>query len=192
MTGLWMALAVAAAALGACLAVGRPRSVQRLRCCTRTGVFTWNPCETLLLQLMAAALERGASIPRALEAVGQACPPSTARRCGAVARALDAGVPWDDAWAVGGESEDDADDVDGVGAALALLADVLRPSWQEGVSAVGQLRAALDLSDTRARMRIEREASSLSVRLLLPTGLCFLPAFLCIAIVPAVISFARG
>ena len=36
-----------------------------------------------------------------------------------------------------------------------------------------------------------KETSRLSVRLLLPVGLCFLPAFICIGIVPTVASMMR-
>ena len=36
-----------------------------------------------------------------------------------------------------------------------------------------------------------QESSKLSVRLLLPVGLCFLPSFICIGILPTVMSLMR-
>ena len=45
--------------------------------------------------------------------------------------------------------------------------------------------------DGSERARIEQRASRLSVRLLLPMGLCLLPAFLLIAVVPTIMSFMR-
>ena len=39
------------------------------------------------------------------------------------------------------------------------------------------------------RSRIEQSAAKLSIRLLLPTGLCMLPAFVAIGVIPAVMSF---
>ncbi|KFI65313.1 type II secretion system F family protein [Bifidobacterium cuniculi] len=177
MSGIWAVLA--AWCMTACVlaATGRPGRTGEE---SRDGCFTWNPTVALMLELVRAALEQGSSIPRALEAVGGACSPHLGERCARVAQALDRGVPWEDAWDVG------------EGEAMALLRDTLRRSWTDGAGAVGQLEAALELADTRERMRIERAASRLSVGLLLPTGLCFLPAFLCVGVVPAIISFTQG
>ena len=36
---------------------------------------------------------------------------------------------------------------------------------------------------------IERNAAKLSVKLLMPTGLCFLPAFVLVGVIPAIASF---
>ena len=36
---------------------------------------------------------------------------------------------------------------------------------------------------------MERAAARLSVRLLMPTGLCFLPAFVIVGVLPAIASF---
>lgn len=181
MSGIWCILAaccMAAAVLMATGRAGRERRVDHDEC------FTWNPTVALMLELVCAALEQGASIPRALETVGRACSPRLGQCCAQVAQALARGVPWEDAWDV-----EEGTPTDG---AMALLRDTLRRSWTDGAGAVGQLRTAIDLADTRERMGIERAASRLSVSLLLPTGLCFLPAFLCIGVVPAIISFTRG
>ena len=54
---------------------------------------------------------------------------------------------------------------------------------------MNRLEAAIEQLDWDERARIEQSAAKLSVRLLLPTGLCMLPAFVAIGVVPAVMSF---
>ena len=46
------------------------------------------------------------------------------------------------------------------------------------------MTAAIECVDGAARAGIERRAAKLSVRLLMPTGLCFLPAFICVGVIP--------
>lgn len=147
----------------------------------------WEPSGTLVIALVVAALEQGASIPTALRTVGACCGPACASALADVADSLEQGVPWGDAWSVADEPG-----TRGLAAVLHTLADALRSPWQDGSAAVPRLRAAAEQLDSLERMHIERTASALSVRLLLPMGLCFLPAFLCIAVVPTIMSFLRG
>lgn len=72
---------------------------------------------------------------------------------------------------------------------LNLLRDTLEPSWRRGVSPILRLEAAVEQFDTDERSRIEMGTARLSVRLLLPTGLCVLPAFIVIGVIPCVASF---
>ncbi|RYQ12098.1 type II secretion system protein [Bifidobacterium pseudolongum subsp. globosum] len=151
----------------------------------------WEPSGTLVIALVIAALEQGASIPAALRTVGTCCGPACANALAAVAGALERGVPWDDAWSVASALVDEPG-TRGLAAVLHTLDDALRSPWLDGSAAVPRLRAAAEQLDSLERMRIERAASTLSVRLLLPMGLCFLPAFLCIAVVPTIMSFVQG
>lgn len=151
----------------------------------------WEPSGTLVIALVIAALEQGASIPTALRTVGACCGPACASALADVAGALEQGVPWSDAWSVAGALADEPN-MRGLASVLHTLADALRSPWQDGSAAVPRLRAAAEQLDSLERMRIERAASALSVRLLLPMGLCFLPAFLCIAVVPTIMSFVQG
>ncbi len=139
----------------------------------------WEPSGTLVIALVIAALEQGASIPTALRTVGACCGPACASALADVADALEQGVPWSDAWSVAGALADEPN-TRGLASVLHTLADALRSPWQDGSAAVPRLRAAAEQLDSLERMRIERAASALSVRLLLPMGLCFLPAFLCL------------
>lgn len=68
------------------------------------------------------------------------------------------------------------------------IRDALADSWNRGVSPIGRLEAAIDQADAVERAAIEQGAARLSVRLLLPTGLCFLPAFLFLAVIPSIVS----
>lgn len=144
----------------------------------------WVPNATLVLELLAAALEGGQSIPDALRAVGACCTGPCAGAFAAVSDGLMEGASWDEAWVC-------APDEPRLAAVCSAVRDALRESWNEGVAAVAQIDAAMEQLDTMERMGIERAASKLSVRLLLPMGLCFLPAFLCIAVIPTIISFIR-
>ena len=54
---------------------------------------------------------------------------------------------------------------------------------------MNRLDAAVEQIDWNERSRIEQSAARLSIKLLLPTGLCFLPAFMALGIVPSMASF---
>ena len=88
---------------------------------------------------------------------------------------LNSGMPWNEAW------PDDDD--------CAVVRDAFSSSWSSGSSPVNRLATAIEQLDWDERSRIEQSAAKLSIRLLLPTGLCMLPAFVAIGVIPAVMSF---
>ena len=64
----------------------------------------------------------------------------------------------------------------------------LRPGWEDGASP-GPLLAATAASLRAGRQARDREAAErLAVRLVLPLGLCHLPAFIILGIVPVVVG----
>jgi hypothetical protein len=73
---------------------------------------------------------------------------------------------------------------------MALVHDALADSWAYGSAPMERLEATIAQVDENERSQIEQGASRLSIRLLVPTGLCFLPAFLFIGVIPAIASFA--
>ncbi|MCH9276763.1 hypothetical protein JS533_010845, partial [Bifidobacterium amazonense] len=87
-----------------------------------------------------------------------------------------------------GNGSDNADHAD-VMRLFDVLEDALEPAWRRGASPVMRLEAAIDQLDSDERSRIEESAGRLSVRLLLPTGLCFLPSFIIVGVIPAIASF---
>ncbi|MCL3789325.1 hypothetical protein H6X68_05540 [Actinomyces sp. 186855] len=139
--------------------------------------------EALCLDLACAALGAGASVPGCLEALGRALEEDA---LGVVGRALLLGASWEAAWQA----------PEHTGAAEARrwrhrregLELSLRPGWEDGASPAPLLTARA--AALRAgRQAAEREAAErLAVRLVVPLGLCHLPAFLLLAIVPVVLS----
>jgi len=122
-------------------------------------------------ELIAIALTGGVSTDRAREVVRDA------RRLGATGGGTEpaAGAVRDQA------GSDDRDDVDDVEAVLAL-------SRTAGVPAVELLRASAGHARHRARVQARLRAARLSSRLLLPLGVCTLPAFLLLGVAPMLLS----
>lgn len=174
------------------------------------------PSLGVILEMMAVAMREGTSIPRALEVIGSIVAGRLGAGMRKASSSLMFGYSWEDAWlaaslACRSGSEDDkqasvssgtrgkhrksvgdetpSGDVAFALDALKVLDDALKDSWTRGVSPVGPLESAVEQLDARARASIEQSAQRLSVRLLLPTGLCFLPAFMLIGIIPAIGSF---
>ncbi|MGC5168173.1 type II secretion system F family protein [Luteimicrobium sp. DT211] len=154
----------------------------------------------VVLALVAAACRSGASVARALDAVGAALGGGgvASARGGrgheegagatlrSVASRLALGAPWEGAWA-------DAGDVPSSDRAAArVLLEALRPAWEHGAPPEPALRAA---TDQLRRDRAERSATAagrLGVRLVLPLGLCYLPAFVLVGLVPVLVSYGIG
>jgi len=61
--------------------------------------------------------------------------------------------------------------------------------WTHGDMPGVRLESAIEQLDRDERAAIERNAAKLSVKLLMPTGLCFLPAFVLVGVIPAIASF---
>lgn len=132
-----------------------------------------------LLDLCGAAVAAGAALPRTLVVVGRHLggPDGDALvRAGAT---LELGGAWDLAWA-------------GAPPGAAVVGDALATAWQAGASPGPQLRAASDRLRRERRARVRAAAGALSVRLTLPLGACFLPAFVLLGLVPVVLGLAHG
>ena len=131
--------------------------------------------EALVLDLAAAALEAGASLPGALAALGQAL---DEEQLGVVSRALLIGASWEEAW--------DAPEDAAWRASRGRLEHCLRPGWEDGASPSSPLgRTAASIRAGR-RATDEEAAERLAVRLVIPLGLCHLPAFVLLGIIPVV------
>ena len=130
----------------------------------------------LACDLAAAGLACGAAIPRVLDALAAAC----ARESLAwTAQALRLGVSWADAW------EDTPK-------WSIPLRDALESSWTSG-SAPEMMLARSASWERRSRLAdAKTRAEELSVRLVGPLGVCFLPAFLALGIAPLLASLTGG
>lgn len=126
-----------------------------------------------LVHLLAASLETGADVPGALRLVCSALPGSAADALGRVPPRLELGLDPAAAWQPVLDRP-----------AVAPLARALVRASRSG-SAVGHEidRLAHDLHE-RARAGVEERARTVGVRAAVPLGLCLLPSFVLLGVVP--------
>lgn len=146
------------------------------------GVQRPMPSDAVVLAMLAVAVRQGSSLPRAFEAVGDIVRGDFGAALTSVACALNGGYSWRDAW-------NGALHAHRAGQSMIVVHDALDEAWNRGASPVGPLENAIEQADETHRAAIEQGASRLSVRLLIPTGLCFLPSFILIGVIPAIASF---
>jgi len=138
----------------------------------------------VMLELVGAALRAGAGVPRALEATGAAVDSAAGSAVGvsadgaalrAAADALRLGADWDGAWRRAPDR-------------LGPVHRSLRGAWTDGASPSGALRAAGEELLRARRSAASTAAARLAVRLVLPLGACFLPAFVLVGLVPVLLA----
>ena len=152
------------------------------------------------LHMIIVALQSGVAIPRALASVGSVLPGGHGLWMCNVAKALLKGDTWHEAWSpiyVNFSSVDKkpvntsfigCGTINSSSILSSWLRSGLRESWLSGSSPVPVLVALANHYEKTMANVARQETSKLSVRLLLPVGLCFLPAFICIGILPTVVS----
>jgi len=129
--------------------------------------------------LLAASLRAGLPIAEALRAIADGVPAAAADALRRTSELLALGAPGDEAWRPAAACP-----------ATAPLAHAARRSAQSGSA----LAEAVD--DMAARLRAEQieaaetRAQRAGVLVTGPLGLCFLPSFLCLGVVPVVIGLA--
>ena len=143
------------------------------------------PSLSLVLALLGVAIRQGASLPRALGVIGGLLPGPYGLRMVRVAHLLESGNGWDLSWsgAIGDP---------GYGRSMQVLADCLEPSWRLGSSPLTRIETTIRQLDHHARSMLARATATITVRLLVPTGLCILPAFVLIGVIPCIVAFAGG
>lgn len=144
------------------------RSVKRAEACAPPGADT-----ALMLELLAAQLRAGLSPLAALMALAEALNSGHLRQ---ICRRLQVGATWEVAWAGTASGS------------WGQLRDALAPAYTAGSPSAPLLRALADAQRLSERRAAERAAGKLSVALVVPLGLCSLPAFICLGIVPILIS----
>lgn len=131
----------------------------------------------LAADLLAAAMRAGAPVDRSVLAVAEALDGPLAGRLARVGRTLLLGGGPAEAWSA----------LDGVPGAERLTAAALR-SANSGAALAGALtRLADDLRADRATAA-EASARRAGVLIVLPLGLCFLPAFILAGLVPVIVA----
>lgn len=135
------------------------------------------------LELTATVLESGVPLAEALRIVAESAGSSALQ---GVAHRLRLGLPWDNAWPIeanagGGDSDEQQ--------AMRILREVLTLAVRTGAPTASMLRArAMQLRRSEHR-EAEKMAAALGVKLVVPLGLCSLPSFVCLGVVPILIGF---
>lgn len=135
----------------------------------------------LALDLIVAVLEAGQSPAGALRLIGDAMPGLLGSDLAQLGFRLDVGGDPEALWRAAGERPE-----------IAPLSRAFLRASRSGASATRVLaRAAAELRQQRKASALER-ARSVGVKTAAPLGLCFLPAFVLIGIVPTIISAFQG
>jgi pilus assembly protein TadC len=139
-----------------------------------------DPGAALALVLAAAALRAGAPVVTAIELAAPAADPATAAVLAQIAERLRLGASPEQAWSV---LPDDR------WSSVAVLA---RRSGHSGIKLASAFDRAADQILAQQRAAAVARAHRVGVLAVGPLGACFLPAFVCLGIVPVVVAVASG
>ncbi|WP_181035034.1 type II secretion system F family protein [Arthrobacter sp. B0490] len=164
----------------------------------------------LLLDLLGAMVAAGASVENALSVVAGASDPDLGEALTRVCSARLLGASWESAWESAREPvRDPAADSASTrreGSAAAFAASQRRRAERHRVRTLADLRGGLRFATStgapsaallhahavqlrrRHNREIARKSAALGVQLVLPLGLCSLPAFICLGVVPVVLG----
>lgn len=127
----------------------------------------------LVLEMCATLLETGLPVRAVLEIIGENIPGY--QPLIKVARALELNVSWERSWAQ-------------MPAHIKELELSLRFSQLSGAPVAKLLRSAAQSERKRQLRETEAKGAEFGIKLVIPLGLCALPAFVCLGIIPIVIS----
>jgi Flp pilus assembly protein TadB len=131
----------------------------------------------IVIDLVAGCLDSGASLPDALAAAGMTSTGLLRERCVGMAKSLRTGAIGIEAW------QSWLDDP-----SLAGFARTAARTTHTGAAAAADFRRTATRVRARHRARAQQRVRQASVWLVLPLGLCFLPAFVLVAVVPIVLG----
>ncbi|MCI0687651.1 MAG: type II secretion system F family protein [Sporichthyaceae bacterium] len=135
----------------------------------------------MAVELVAAALRAGAAPEAAARVVAEAMGGSVGLRFGRVEQALRLGAPSAEAWSYLGDDDGPT-----------RIARAAQRTDHSGAALAGTLaRVADDLRADRAQAT-EAAARRAAVLVVLPLGLCFLPAFMLAGLVPVIVAVFDG
>lgn len=134
-----------------------------------------------VVTLLASALRAGAAPGPAIDLVCRALPGAAADVLGPVAARLTLGADPLDVWST---LVDDPE--------LGPLGRTMARAHRSGAPVVAEVQRLSDELARRARSDVEDRARAVGVRAAVPLGVCLLPAFLLLGIVPLVAGLARS
>jgi Flp pilus assembly protein TadB len=134
-----------------------------------------------LVHLLAAALESGCATVEAVRLVCDAYPGPAADLVSPVPPRLALGIDVEVAWR---PVLDDA--------RLAVLGRTMVRAHHSGASVAGAVAGLADELGRRSRLRIEERARAVGVKAAIPLGLCLLPSFVLLGIVPLAVGLMQS
>jgi Flp pilus assembly protein TadB len=134
-----------------------------------------------LVHLLAAALESGCATGEAVRLVCDAYPGPAAERVASVSPRLALGIDVEGAWRPVLDH-----------ARLAVLGRTMVRAHRSGASVAGEVSALADELGRCSRLRTEERARSVGVKAAVPLGLCLLPSFVLLGIVPLAVSLMQS
>jgi pilus assembly protein TadC len=134
-----------------------------------------------LVHLLAAALESGCATGEAVRLVCDAYPGPAADLVSPVPPRLALGIDVEVAWR---PVLDDA--------RLAVLGRTMVRAHHSGASVAGAVAGLADELGRRSRLRIEERARAVGVKAAIPLGLCLLPSFVLLGIVPLAVGLMQS
>ncbi|MDJ0319217.1 type II secretion system F family protein [Pseudarthrobacter sp. PS3-L1] len=132
----------------------------------------------MVLELIAAMLEAGSGVGRALEIVADSAAPALRQALVPVASALSMGAEWAAAWHT----------IDHLPDRVSILRDALTFAAFTGAPSATILYAQAARIRRDEFRQAEKRAATLGVKLVIPLGLCSLPAFICLGVVPVLLA----
>ena len=134
-----------------------------------------------LVHLLAGALESGCATGDAVRLVCDAYPGPAAELVSAVSPRLALGIDVESAWSPILEDP-----------RLAVLGRTMVRAHRSGASVAGAVAGLADELGRRSRQRVEERARSVGVKAAVPLGLCLLPSFILLGIVPLAVSLMQS
>lgn len=132
----------------------------------------------MMLELIGAMLDAGAGLGRSLDLVAALMPPELGRQFRPVVSALAIGADWGTAWRSSGAQAPQ----------LQALRDALSFAALTGAPSSALLHAEAARLRRERNRAAEQRAAALGVKLVVPLGLCSLPAFVCLGVVPVLLG----
>ena len=131
-----------------------------------------------LVELTACQLDAGLPLAEAVGVLADSCAGRSYPALSRAAAALRLGLSWETAWPHEKTLPQEIHD----------YRDALEFTATSATASASVLRGQAELVRRAEYRRAERAAEALAVKLVLPLGLCFLPAFVCWGVVPVLMS----
>lgn len=141
---------------------------------TESGLPALSPA--LYLDLAATMLAAGLSVPAVLEQLSQLDEGRYRTELAVVVAKLYAGAHWEQAW---GKHTPEG---------LVPVRDCLGVALETGAPSAQLVRVLADRQRRHRQRQHEKSAARLAVKLVVPLGVCSLPAFICVGVIPVLIA----